>query len=112
MLFPVFSLLRRFATSFVYSRTPEFKLDRIETIMKIEKDKFLFHKGRTVKLVELFYEGTPENSGVEISKAENKIWEDLKLQGKIYSIFIGPEEYVNGKRYSRIGVVLGVHRYN
>tara|TARA_B100000035_G_scaffold311343_1_gene320749 strand:+ start:1778 stop:2056 length:279 start_codon:yes stop_codon:yes gene_type:complete len=67
-------------------------------------------KGKKVELYELSFEGSPESSAISISKKETEIYQSLNLDGRIYTLFVGPMEYAEGTLRVRIGIATGIHR--
>ena len=110
MIFPIFSVLRRSCSSLSYIDQPELSFENLQKVALLNKSPYSLKKSRTLQIYELAASGDPKTSAIEISKVENKIWEELNLGGKIYSIFVGPEDYQDNKRFTRIGIVLGLHR--
>ena len=67
-------------------------------------------KGKKVNLYELIYSGDPDICSMQISKAETELYQSLKLDGRIYTLFMGPMEYSNNTLRVRIGIATGIHR--
>jgi len=69
-----------------------------------------FTKSKKVDLYELCFSGSPEACAIAISKKETELYQSLKLKGKIYTLFMGPMEYVEGTLRIRLGIATGIHR--
>ena len=109
MVYSVLSVLRRSSTSIVFTSDPVVSIEKRSKTVRHFKEGFEWKNDVNVKLLELKKSGCPQTSAVGLCKFENNLFKKFQLSGKIYTIFLGPEEYTNGKRITRIGIAMGLH---
>ena len=109
-MFPIISLLRRSATSIVYIDTSDISFPEKAQCVMYRDGAFIFEERETAEIMQLSSEASPQEASISLCKRENDIFSFVKTTNSPYTIFVGPEEYSDGKRYTRIGVALGIHR--
>ena len=110
MIFPILSLLRRSASCVVFVDKPTLSLESKSPVIVCGDKGFRWENQMSLQMHQFSYKGPPDIASVEICKKENDIFKQINAGAHVYTLFVGPEEYVDGVRKSRIGVVRGVHR--
>ena len=89
----------------VYVEDPEMGFENPQ-MMWTGKD---FKKSKSLIMLEFQKEGDPVSSAQSLSAFETELYKKA-VKNRIYTLFIGPQEYLNGILRVRVGIALGIHR--
>lgn len=123
-MYPVLSVLRRAAVSYIYVR-PELlepqagalhvRLETATNYLLPDQGKWSPAPSELVPIAELVVEAaSSEAAAISMAKKENDLAEALRAEEMVYTLVLGPEQedLVDGKvvRRSRYAVIRGVYR--
>lgn len=89
----------------VYVDDPELKFEKPQTVWT-GKD---FKKSKSLVMLEFHKQGDPINTARDISAFETELYKKT-VKNRIYTLFVGPQEYSDGILRVRVGIALGIHR--
>ena len=68
-----------------------------------------FKRSKTLKVFEFTKEGSPIQAAQAISAFETELYKKA-VKNRVYTLFVGPQEYVDNSLRVRVGLALGIHR--